>query len=181
MKTSLLTKVGMAAVGVLLLGWLGLTLFTGSESTQSGPAELDDKHCPVCGRELPRGAQATGVCPYCELEKGPGAGNLAAAKRRGGAAVAGSPVVPAALIALFGVLLTAHVVFLVRGRLAREREVPRHVMHCAKCGRKLSYRDSQVGRFGRCPICHRPIIFPRPESEAPRGGWLTGLRRANRT
>jgi hypothetical protein len=166
MKLSLFTKIGMAAVGVLFLAWLVLMLVTSNQSTRTGPAATDDKHCPRCGRELPRWAWGTDQCPYCELEEKDGSRPKPAAR-----SAAASPVIPTVLVVTFVALLTVHLVMAVRTRVVpRKAEVLYH-LNCPKCGRKLRYRLGQAGRLGQCPLCRRPVVFPRPPAGAGSGGW----------
>jgi DNA-directed RNA polymerase subunit RPC12/RpoP len=160
MKQSRLTRIGMVAVGVLLLAWIVLTLASGGE-TKTAPARSDGKTCPECGRPLPSSAQLEGVCPYCRMEKGPEAAKL----DRGKKSLATSPVIPVVLVCLFLVLLSIHLGVTVRGRLGKAVEEELYYYRCPKCGRKLRYRTSQVGRSSQCPICRRPLTFPRPPEE----------------
>jgi uncharacterized Zn finger protein (UPF0148 family) len=171
MKLSLFTKVGMAAVGVLLLAWLVLMFVSGSGSTKTGPAVTDEKHCPRCGRELPRWAWGTDQCPYCQLEERSGA-----PLKQTGRSPASSPVVPTVLVATFAALLAVHLVMVIRTRVVPKAEEILYHLSCPKCGRKLRYRPPQVGRVGKCPVCHRPVIFPRPPEEAAPGGWMNVRR-----
>ena len=163
MKGSRITKFGMAAAGLMLLGWLVLSLVLSAESTKSKPAVTDDKHCPVCGLELPRYAIG-GECPYCKLE-----GNADGQKKKQASqSPLASPVIPTVLCGTLCTLLVIHLVLITRSRLRKE-EVCCH-MHCPKCGRRLRYRRSQIGRPGRCPLCARPLLFPKPAQEAA-GRW----------
>ncbi len=34
-------------------------------------------------------------------------------------------------------------------------------MRCPNCQRKLKYRESQQGNLGQCPLCKKPLMFPR--------------------
>jgi hypothetical protein len=159
MKPSYLLKVGMIAVGLLFVLSLVL-LFFSNTTTRTGSAITDPTRCPDCGQELPKSAQATGECPYCKLQQMAGK----EVKRRGqGGSWATSPVVLVVLISLFVLLLGTHVFLLVR---ARRRgglgEEPTYPLFCSKCHRKLRYRASQGGRLGQCPLCRRPLLFPKP-------------------
>jgi predicted RNA-binding Zn-ribbon protein involved in translation (DUF1610 family) len=169
MKLSRFTKIGMAAVGVLFLAWLALTLLSGNVTQKSGPAVADEKHCPRCGRELPRWAWGTDQCPYCQLEEKDG-GAASGSPRPRFRSAAPSAVIPTLLVVAFAALLTVHLVMLVRTRVVVKTEEVLYHLNCPKCGRKLRYRVSQAGRLGQCPLCRRPVIFPRVEGPAP-SGW----------
>jgi hypothetical protein len=170
MKLSLFTKIGMAAVGVLFLAWLTLTLLNRNGSDRTGPAVVDEKHCPRCGRELPKWAWGTDQCPYCQLEDragGPASGSPRPRFRSG----VSSPVIPTLLIVTFAGLLTVHLVMLVRSRVVTKTEEVLYHLSCPKCSRKLRYRASQAGKLGQCPVCRRPVIFPRAADGRAPGGW----------
>jgi ribosomal protein L37AE/L43A len=152
MKLSRITKLGMVVVGVGFLLWLVLTLWTSSGSTKSEAAAHDERHCSRCGRELPRAYWGTGQCPYCEASgrgaSAPGAGKV-------------SQTIPIVLVSLFVLLLGVHLFTVFRNRRVAVDE-PSYPLFCPKCHRKLRYRHSQGGRLGQCPICKRPIAFPKP-------------------
>jgi hypothetical protein len=161
-KPSFLLTVGLITVGLLTLGSLVL-YFLSSAPTRTGSAITDPTRCPVCGRELPRSAQGTGQCPFCELDK-------LAGKYKGGETSRGNLTVPILLGSLFLVLLGVHVFVLVRARRkAGAPAEPSYPLFCPKCHRKLRYRHSQGGRLGQCPLCKRPIPFPKPPQ--PRHPW----------
>jgi uncharacterized Zn finger protein (UPF0148 family) len=170
MKLSLFTKIGMAAVGVLFLAWLVLWLMTGNASDKTGPAVVDEKHCPRCGRELPKWAWGTDQCPYCQLEESAQKAGTGTARPKFRSR-ASSPVIPTLLIVTFAGLLTVHLVLLVRTRVGTKTEEVLYHLSCPKCGRKLRYRLSQAGRLGQCPVCRRPVIFPRDAGASAPGGW----------
>jgi hypothetical protein len=44
-------------------------------------------------------------------------------------------------------------------------------MYCTKCRRRLRYRQRQIGHFAQCPLCGKPIIFPKPRMQAPESRW----------
>jgi DNA-directed RNA polymerase subunit RPC12/RpoP len=161
MKLSRLTVIGMAVVGALFLAWVAFMVFVDSGGRKSGPVAVDPNHCPNCGRELPPAYQGTGECPYCAAAhpEDPSAGSIR------GSAVS-SAAVPIVLIGLFAILLTVNLVVVVRARKAAD--TPEVVYHteCPKCRRKLRYRESQAGRLAACPLCRRPIVFPRLERSA---------------
>src|SRR5260370_12898577 len=116
MKNSNITKIGMMAVAVLLLGWVVLTLTTNSETKLEGVQ--DQTKCPECGRTLPTGAQLSGVCPYCAAEKGEENARI----KGKGQSLSTSPVIPITLVCLFCVLLAVHLGLLVRNRVGKGEE-----------------------------------------------------------
>ena len=69
-KLSRLTKVGIAALGVLFIAWMGLTFFAESESKRTEAVVTEQKRCPTCSRPLSQTAIERNVCPYCLLEQG---------------------------------------------------------------------------------------------------------------
>jgi DNA-directed RNA polymerase subunit RPC12/RpoP len=168
MKLSRFTVLGMVAVGALLLAWAGLMLFSDSGATKSGPAVVDDYHCPRCGRELPKAYVGTGECPYCQAAEARGEQAPAKTGRR---PLAVTAIIPSVLVGLFVILLSTHVVLIYRSRAGRNKPEVFYHVHCGKCGRKLRYRDTQVGKVGACPLCHRPIVFPKPPRVQPAAPW----------
>jgi predicted amidophosphoribosyltransferase len=152
------TKLSLVLTGVLLLVWLSLTLFAGSPSSKTEAVVTDEKHCPTCGRPLPRHAIARKECPYCLLERGPEAAKFGD-KNSAGA----NKAVPITIISLFVLLLIANIASAVYGRVRKQKIEALFHYWCPKCGRKLRYRESQIGRLANCPLCERPIVFPRPE------------------
>ena len=153
MKLSYITKIALVAVGLLCLGSVVLYFLTASPKKIGGAT--DETHCPDCGRELPPYAQKSGECPFCKME-------ILAGKRSPKQAGGNSPVVMLVLVALFVVLLGVHVFAVVRNRKKQAAEEPSYPLFCPKCHRKLRYRHSQGGRLGQCPMCKRPIPFPKP-------------------
>ena len=155
MKLSRLTKIGMAVLGACLVVWLVLTLSSSGGPKKSGPSLIvDDKHCPICGQELPKGGAARD-CPYCLLES----------KKEGGKPYAGkstgpSPVVPITLAVLFVLLIGANVFVNVRSRWKERKDETYYLFQCVKCSRRIRYRQSQFGKPALCPLCKRPFVFP---------------------
>jgi predicted Zn-ribbon and HTH transcriptional regulator len=162
MKTTRLTRIGLAVMGVLLLASLALMVFSKSGSNRlEANRPNDGRHCPDCGRELSKEALVTGVCPYCKAEEA--AEGDAPKKKRGKGSLASSPLIPAAIFGAFFLLLVVHLVIVARTRLHWTKEELLFYTNCRKCTRKLRYRERQVGHLARCPICRTPIVFPRPE------------------
>jgi len=167
------TKISIAGMAALLLAWIALTLFAVGEKTKTdaivkSPEDLT--HCPHCGRPLPRAAIASGECPFCRLENGPEAAKI---YRKGN--VLTGRLIPYTLVGMFVVLLVANIVIAVRGRVKQERDETLYYYNCPKCNRRLRYRESQMGQLARCPLCHRPIVFPK--FDLAKGGPLLRMRR----
>jgi hypothetical protein len=156
MKFTRFSKVGMAALGVILLAWLILTLAFGGDNPSPQPLVTDDKHCPNCGRELPFGITAKD-CPFCAIERRQDA-------RRGNAASGGhriNPTFPIVAGSLFVILLAANVFVALRNRKVQEKDETYFHLQCPKCSRKIRFRQNQFGKAALCPLCKRPIVFPR--------------------
>jgi DNA-directed RNA polymerase subunit RPC12/RpoP len=98
-----------------------------------------------------------------------------AAKIRKERSFATSKAVPIALVSVLALLLAANILFALRGRRKQVKEETFFHYWCPKCGRKLRYRERQIGRLARCPLCERPIVFPKPAG-MPATRW-TKLRR----
>ena len=164
-KLSRFTKFGMAGLGALFLAWLGLVLFADTESKRTEAIVKDEQSCPTCGRPLTRAAIENNVCPYCLLEQGPDK-----AKIRKPSSFAASKGVPIAIVCIFALLLVANIALSMRGRFSRGKEETFFHYKCPKCSRRLRYRQRQIGRLARCPLCERPIVFPRP-TNMPETRW----------
>jgi hypothetical protein len=149
MTGSRLLRIALIAVGVLLAGWLVLWMQNGEEST----VVTDGAHCAICGKELPTQFQSSGECPYCLLKQG-GKGRSASPgqSRR--------YLVPAILIGLFVALVGAHLVIMLRSHKRGAKEEPVCYFKCPGCKRKLRYPARQAGHVGRCPTCHKHLLFP---------------------
>jgi DNA-directed RNA polymerase subunit RPC12/RpoP len=157
-KLSRFTKIGIAGLGVLLAAWLGLALFTAKENKRTEAVVATEKRCPTCGRPLSKMAIERNVCPFCLLERGE-----EAARIRKDGSFATSKWVPIAIVGTIALLLIANVFFAVRGRLKEVKDETYFYYNCPKCSRKLRYRERQIGKLAQCPLCERPIVFPRPE------------------
>jgi hypothetical protein len=166
MKKNRLMLLAVAGLGGALLAWIVLGLVFDPE-TKTAPAAVDDKYCPECGHELPRGLiNAKAECPFCKAQ----GKSVPLGERRGGGSVLRGPVVPTAIIGFAVVLLAVNVVFLVRNRSRARQEEVLYYTNCRKCMRKLRYRERQAGQIARCPLCRALIRFPKPEA-APRSRW----------
>jgi hypothetical protein len=164
MKFTRVTKISMAAVGTLLLVWIGLIVFTASSSRKLGPAAVNKTTCPDCSSLLNK----NGDCPKCMAEMG-----LDAYRQRNlDKGFSANPIIAIALAVVFGLLLAVHIGINIRARVkAKKVEVYYHV-RCTKCGRKLRYRDVQIEHPGKCPICQKPIRFPKPPEKPKINRWV---------
>ena len=164
MKMTRITKIGMAALAVGLLAWVVLTLFT-SGDTRTEAAKLDNGRCPECGQELPQAVKEFGgECPFCKLN----GKSVEVGRARAGTSIFRGPAIPTTLVVCFVLLVLVHAVFLVRQRAAANKEdEDYYLVNCRKCGRRLRYRERQVGQLAKCPMCRTVIMFPKlPESES---------------
>jgi DNA-directed RNA polymerase subunit RPC12/RpoP len=160
-KLSGFTKITLAVAGVLFLVWLGLVLFTDNASTKTAPV-VDDGQllCPHCGKPLSKGALQSNQCPNCLLQN-PDHPELAII-RKDKDWVSRSRTLPTVIIGSVILLLVANIGVVVHSRLRQRKDEIVFHYHCPKCSRKLRYRESQIGRLAKCPLCERPIVFPRP-------------------
>jgi hypothetical protein len=168
MNRKRLALIGLIATGVLILAWIPLAMFSGSE-TKTDAAVTDDRHCPICGRELSRSG---GECIYCKIE---GKGDLSKkAMQRG--SLFNHPIVPTVLFSTFGLLAAANLFVFLRRRVVASREEESYYISCPKCHRRLRFRKSQMGRLGMCPLCKRPLLFPKLDA-GPRNPLIRLRRR----
>jgi rRNA maturation protein Nop10 len=167
MKFSRWTVVGMVVVGLLFLASVGLLLVPQLFQTSKTATAVDEKHCPVCGRELPMWAQKAGECPFCKAE---GRDPDIKQYREGGSRALRLGI-PIALVCCFVILLGTHILLLVRARVVKNPVEIIYNMYCKQCHRKLRYREKQIGKLGRCPMCGKPIIFPKPHTLGPETRW----------
>lgn len=155
------TKISLLVSGVLLVAWLCLTLFADSPSKKTDAIVKDETRCPNCGRPLPRNAIRIKECPYCLIERGPEAAKFGEnnSQPRGKA-------IPFVLIGLVALLLIANVAIALHARMRQQKIEALFHYVCPKCSRRLRYRETQIGRLARCPLCERPIVFPKPATLA---------------
>jgi hypothetical protein len=86
--------------------------------------------------------------------------------------LAGSATIPIILGAIFALLLATHIGINLRAYYTgRGGPEVFYYVHCNGCGRKLRYRDRQIDHLGRCPLCQKPIRFPKPPSAARTNRW----------
>jgi predicted Zn-ribbon and HTH transcriptional regulator len=166
MKLSRAAKQGIAALGLVLLLCIGLVVFAASGSKKS-TAIVDPTKCEYCGGKLNK----SGECPKCIAELG--RANYEA--KRESKNWYNSPAIAATVIAILGSLVVIHIGLTLRKFSKREKVEMYHHVHCNKCGRKLRYRESQINCMGKCPLCHKPMLFPKPPEAVKeprfRGAW----------
>jgi hypothetical protein len=165
MKLTRFTKIAMGVLGAVLVGWLVLTLVTSGDTQKTKAVARDDKHCPECGRELPKNYRSGDECPYCKLESHSGGKS---GKRN--ALLRANLTFPIIVGSLFAVLLAANIIVSIRARRRENKEEDYFVLQCPKCSRRIRYRESQFGKAALCPLCRRPIVFPRVRLSESR--WL---------
>jgi hypothetical protein len=102
----------------------------------------------------------TNECPNCLLSH-PGEPEKAKIRREG-AWVKGRAL-PTVIICGVALLLLANIGVAVHSRLKQKKDERLFYYWCPKCSRKLRYRVTQIGRLANCPLCERPILFPKPE------------------
>lgn len=164
MKLSQYTKVGMVAAGLLLVVWIGLVIFRDNSAKKVGPAKEDVTHCPDCGMLLNK----AGECPKCLAEEGMEAYRA----KRANKGMANSPVLAYLVGGVFVVLVTVYLLTVLRRWYGRDKEEDLYYVHCRKCGRKLRFRERQIGHVGRCPLCQTPVRFPHPEEQTKGNRWV---------
>jgi hypothetical protein len=158
MKLSRSHQLILGAAGLVLLLVIGLIVFATSGSTKIAKV-ADPNVCEFCGRLLP----ASKECLTCIGEMGRDAYEAKRERKYW----YNSPLIATVVISLLCVLVLSHIsILLWRHRGRQKAEVYYHT-RCKKCGRKLRYRESQANRLGKCPLCQKPLIFPKPP-EAPK-------------
>ena len=163
MKLTRANKIALGLLGGALVIWVVLMLFSGGETKKQ--AEVDDKHCPECGHEIPRGVlENGGDCPYCQVQ-----GRKVPVGKARQMSLARGPTIPIILISASALLLLVNIVFLVIRRVGGNKDEVLYYVSCRKCGRKLRYRQRQAGHFARCPLCQTVILFPKLPD--PRRRW----------
>jgi hypothetical protein len=155
-KLSNFTKIGLSVLGGAFVIWLVVTLAFSGSTKRIASAPTDDKHCPTCGRELPRGGAAR-ECPYCYIEYKQSGGKSGTLGTR-----TSSPVVPIIIVSLIVLLLGANIFVNVRTRMKEREDETYFVYQCAKCSRRIRYREAQFRKPALCPLCKRPFVFPQP-------------------
>jgi hypothetical protein len=163
MKLSREMKWLLGGSGLVLVFVLALVIMASSGSTRvEGIA--DPNVCEFCGRPLP----SSKVCLTCSAEMGR---EVYEAKREQKHWY-NSPVAATTIISLLCVLVSAHIGILLYKQRGRKKEEFYFYTRCSKCGRKLRYRESQIARLGKCPICQKPIIFPKPPPVRKVSRWV---------
>jgi predicted amidophosphoribosyltransferase len=157
MESSSRVKLLTAALGLLFLGSGGYLLVAEDGPKSEKSAKDDPTRCPKCGKELPKGAQNTGICPYCSLEE-------KSVKKK-----LDEPTPPSnraryfawSVMGLTALLGSIHGgLILWRRHVNAVRQVQYRRMKCPACKQKIRYTARQIGTKGLCPRCRREIIFP---------------------
>jgi predicted Zn-ribbon and HTH transcriptional regulator len=160
MKLSRNVISGSAALGALLVIVLGLLIFAASTAKKTGTRSKDPTVCEFCGGTS---FNKAGECPACMASMGIDAYRA----KRESKNWYNSPAIAAVVIILLCILFLVHIVLLLRKFSWKKEVVVYYYVRCTKCGRKLRYKSSQINHLGRCPLCHKPILFPKPP-EGPR-------------
>jgi hypothetical protein len=148
-------QIALLAGGVLLVSG-GLLLFSSLMTEEKTASAIDDgKHCPDCGRELPRGA--VGDCPFCKMTRV--AEGKPAKKETGRSWTITDYFILTMVVFLFGGggFLIARSV---RRIAPRKYRGPKLTHRCPSCKRRVSYTPQQVGREVLCPTCQRVLRLP---------------------
>jgi hypothetical protein len=163
MKMSRGAKIGIAAVGIVLSLCVILLVYSTSGSKKSA-AVASKTHCSDCGSPLNK----NGDCPKCMAEMGLDAYRA----RQMNKGLAGKPLLAIFIATAFGLLLMTYIGIHVWAYMKTKKEEVYYTTRCNKCGRKLRYRESQVEHLGKCPICQKPIRFPRPPEKPKVNRWV---------
>jgi predicted amidophosphoribosyltransferase len=153
MKLSRAAKYSIAGIGSVLLLCLGLIIFATSGSKKIGPV-VDPNLCEYCGNKLNKSRE----CAKCMAEMG---AEKYRAKRESKEWY-NSPVIASIVIGSLCLLAAIHIGLVMSKYLGRKKADVYYHTRCPKCGRKLRYRDSLIEHLGKCPLCQKPIRFPKP-------------------
>jgi hypothetical protein len=163
MKLSRTHQLILGGAGLVLLLVIGLALFAVSGSKTFGKIE-DPNVCEFCGRPLPQSK----ICLPCVAEMGRDAYEA----KRENKYWYNSPLIATVVISLLCILLVTHISILLWKRRGLKTEEVYYHTRCKKCGRKLRYRQSQINRLGKCPLCQRPLVFPKPPETPKVSRWM---------
>ena len=158
MKLSRNIKYGLGTLAVLLVMIFGLLIYSASAPKKVGNQAKDPTICEFCGGKLNK----AGECPACSLSMG----QEAYLAKRESKNWYNSPAIATAVITLLCILILFFIAVYWGSFFSRDKEEESYYIRCTKCGRKLRYRESQANHLGRCPLCHKPILFPKPPDEA---------------
>ena len=162
MKLSRATKWSITALGLLLLLFLGLTIYATTGSTKTKPV-VNPNVCEYCGGQLNKNRECTKCIGELGLEK--------YRAKRESKYWYNSPVVATTIITLLCVLILVHIGLNWRKFAWRKKAEAFYHVNCRKCGRKLRYRESQINRLGKCPMCQKTLHFPQPIAEPRTSIW----------
>jgi hypothetical protein len=163
MKLSQNVKYGLAALGFLFVILFGLLIFASTTGKKVGERQQDPNVCEFCGKALGK----SGECLPCKAEMGPEVYQ----SKRDSKYWYNSPVIPTTIITLLCLLALVYIALRL-GKINWKRTGDvYYYIRCTKCGRKLRYREAQINHAGRCPLCHKPILFPKPSEENSETTW----------
>jgi len=149
----------LLAGGILVVA-AGLLLYSSSGDTKTAAA-TDERHCPNCGRELPR--SAAGQCPFCKLEKMQE--EQKNGKKNEGRSWAATDflLIATVLFLTFGGGYLAMRSLKSAGWLRRGSQRPAYYHRCPWCKRKIRFALYQAGKEALCPSCRHAMVLPVPE------------------
>ncbi|HTU19611.1 MAG TPA: hypothetical protein VMG10_16240 [Gemmataceae bacterium] len=153
MKLSRGNQLLLGGAGIVLLLVIGLIVFATSGSNKIEKIK-DPNVCEFCGRKFPKSK----ICLTCMAEMG----REEYEARRARKEWYNSPAIATAVISVLCVLILIHISILLWKRRGRKKAEVEYHTRCKKCGRKLRYRESQINRLGKCPLCQKPLVFPKP-------------------
>jgi hypothetical protein len=163
MKLSRNNLLILGGAGFVLLLVIGLVVFATSGSNKI-EKRVDPNVCEFCGRRLPQSK----LCLKCIGEMGR---EVYEAKREKKYWY-NSPLIATIIISILCVLLLTHICILLWKRRGRKKAEVYYHTRCKKCGRRLRYRESQINRLGKCPLCQRPLVFPKPPEVPKVSRWV---------
>ena len=153
MKLSRSNQLILGGTGIVLLVVIGLAIFATSGSKKI-EKKADPNVCEFCGRPLPQSK----LCLQCIGEMG----REAYEAKRDKKYWYNRPVIPIVILSILCLLVLTHIIILLWRQRGRKKEEVSYYTRCNKCGRKLRYRESQINRLGKCPLCQKPLVFPKP-------------------
>jgi DNA-directed RNA polymerase subunit RPC12/RpoP len=153
MKRDLIIVLGAGVVAVA-----ATVYYLQPHKPDPGKEDYKFMHCERCGTEFPYNKDQTTEmqCPRCA----PKLSVMVPTKESVKTAGTHNPYTRMFMM-IYGELVVIMIAVLyVTRRRSGEEDVDYLFMRCRNCQQKLRYREQQVGQFGKCPRCKRPIIFP---------------------
>jgi DNA-directed RNA polymerase subunit RPC12/RpoP len=170
MKLSRSIKIALAGLACFLLILFGLLIYAAATPRKVAEQPKDPNVCEFCGS---RSLTKAGECTNCIGSMGR-EGYLA---KKASKNWYNSPAIANVVITFLCVLVLVFIIVNWHKYFRRQKEEIYYYIHCTKCGRKLRFRDTQVNHLGRCPLCHKPILFPKPPEESREGySWRKIVR-----